>query len=125
MIHSEDPNVAFAASSEDLLKTWYDGELRKTTGIGYEESQSFGVNFTASFIAWCNEHSLKQKICTEWDYCTKRKKYLESDKFEFAVALSHFIVGFVSLEGAVSMSVSVLIIKHGLGITCGCGEKKD
>src|SRR5664280_1921049 len=84
-----DAAEAYRLPNDRLLLGWYDAELHRTSGIGYEESQGLLEDFAKTFVEWCSYHQLKQKICQDWVYCEKLKAHGRS--VDLVLALASFI----------------------------------
>jgi hypothetical protein len=113
-----DVAAAYAIPTDQLLLTWYDSELLRTTGIGYDEAQSFGADFVKSFSRWCADHSLKTKVCDEWEYCRKLKAH--GRKVDLVLALTGFLSAILVISAVGAVSAAVLIVREGLGVACEC-----
>jgi hypothetical protein len=107
-------------SQDELLRTWYDAELQRTTGIGLEEAQGSFSEFRDSFINWCTGHALQEKVCNDWKYCSRMKEYGSGIKFLSEMAV--FIGLVTKVESVAATASAVLVVKHGLGFKCNCGE---
>jgi hypothetical protein len=90
-MEKNDAAEIYRLPKDGLLLRWYDTELHRTTGIGYDESQGLLDDFARTFADWCGYHHLKQKICQDWGYCEKLKVYGRS--LDLALALASFIAG--------------------------------
>ena|SRR5882672_903210 len=120
MITEKEAKSALALTREELLLGWYDSELRRTTGIGYDEAQGFREDFLASFERWCSVRSVKTKICDEWNYCQKLKEH--KSQVDLVLALASFILGAFGVDAAESLCAAVLVVREEVGVACECDE---
>jgi hypothetical protein len=115
-----DAATAFGLPVDDLLRVWYDSELIRATGVGYDEAQGIREDFLSSFEQWCTSHFLKTKICEEWQYCRRLKEH--ENRIDLALALAGFISTTIHSEAAASLSAAILIVRHGIGLVCECDD---
>jgi hypothetical protein len=64
---------------------------------------------------------LRQRVCVEWDYCTKKKSSDFSDTLTLTAAVADIIV--TVLGGIPAGTVAVLLVKKGLFRLCACGPE--
>jgi hypothetical protein len=71
---------------------------------------------------WFELHKakLRDKICREWDYCSKRKQKRWQDTGALGVAIADLIVA--ATGGVPPLAVTALLIRIGLDEFCGCGR---
>ncbi|SRR6266571_1633993 len=68
-----------------------------------------------------NRTSLKRKICVEWDYCSKKKKYNSSREIIQAVApVVGGAIGVSAGLAGIAVTVTTLLMKMGLDSFCDC-----
>jgi hypothetical protein len=64
---------------------------------------------------------LHQKICVEWDYCTKRRSPTWQDQIDLVVAVSDTLVGLKLGAPVPVVLVAAILVKIGLNNFCNCG----
>jgi hypothetical protein len=64
---------------------------------------------------------LRQRVCVEWDYCTKKKSSEFSDTLTLTAAVADIIVAVVG--GVPAGTVAALLVKKGLSRMCACGSE--
>jgi hypothetical protein len=106
-------------SENDLLLEWFDAEMRDKVGGSAEDIAGITTNLSKLFSKW-SITNLRDLVCSEWDYCDKRKKLGKS--IELVAQLGEFIYSSLKMPGNVPFSLAVLIVMHGFDEFCGCQE---
>lgn len=106
-------------SEEELLREWYDIEVRQAVGGSAEDLVGTTGDLKKLFASW-SKANLHQVLCHDWNYCAKRKKFGKS--VELAAQLGEYIYSTLKLPVPLPFSLSVLIVMHGFDSLCECGE---
>jgi|SRR6267143_1011056 len=71
---------------------------------------------------------LKRKICSDWSYCEKKKKFKGKDRLvEAVLPLVATAIGVSSAGAGLATTVAAILIEYGLDSFCECpknGENK-
>jgi len=71
-----------------------------------------------------NRDSLYQKVCVEWDYCTKRNDPELADNLTLVAWLIDLITTILLRSPLVVATVAVILVKKGLATFCGCAASR-
>ncbi len=111
---------AFGRSEEDLLREWYEVQMRQAVGRSPADLRSLASqDVKASFLAWLDRQGFSDLICREWNYCAKRRDY--QDPTFMAAAIADLLLAFGGI--AAPINVAVLCVKFYCDRLCKCDQR--
>jgi hypothetical protein len=109
---------AMARSEEELLRDWYDHQMRERYGSPAADLLGAEGDLRRSFMEWLRQKDVRRVICEEWGYCARRSRY--EDVLLLAAALADVLAGYAHLAPA--STFAALFVKYVGDRFCHCEQ---
>ncbi len=91
---------------QELLSQWYDEELKRTVGGSAKDLVSTIGDLREAFLNWAAQIDLRDLICRQWDYQSKKKQFTTT--VQLASALCDFLVALTGYPSPATVSVIIV-----------------
>jgi hypothetical protein len=98
---------------EELGRSLIAPEFPKTATVTRQNAVQRGKSFVSGSL-----EKLREKICVDWRYCSKRGEYGDFQSLAYAVA--PLVSSVVGVPATTAMIVAIILIKSGLEKLCNC-----
>ncbi len=98
---------------EELGRSIIAPELPRTGSVTRQNAIQRGRFFVSGSL-----EKLRDKICVDWRFCSKRAEY--GDFQSLAYAIAPLVSGVVGVPATTAMIVAIILIKSGLEKLCNC-----
>ena len=119
----------YLANNDKLYQDWYQGlssPTTETSTIQYASLPSVAA-IKSSFQQWFEENEawLRQKICVEWDYPSKRQESQTSEMLVIALTADGLTALLPIPVAATLATATLLVVENRLDVLCAGGGSGD